>query len=478
MAKNIEELKNAPIQRLDLSQFPERLEPEEQVQSEDEKTVSTALDILGSLTNDIEEQNKEMQAQIDEENEINNFIEDEEANDEYVDNEEDNVSSEDTDESVEDDEDNEELNIDFNDVTSDELDEDLKELLGDMDSTIDTEDSQEEYINKFKNAIKDKIKPISETLDISTFSIVNEPVSVNATLNDKVHDDVAWVLYSSGRCSHMERYLGSDIEDLNPDTSASGMGRLDTLRKVYRSLYDHTTDVNKPSFEGWLKSTSYLDIKNIYANVYRGAFEGANYMTYECPECNNIWMSDDIPMMDIVEFDSDETKEKFMDLLERESSETDGLYVSEVVPISNKYAISFHEPSIYNVVFENASLPTKFTDKYEGMLSILMYIDTIYYIDAENKRLQPIALKTFKNDLRKTTKVRVYTYSKILKELTSDEYNSLAKYMLAINKRSESIKYVKPACTCPKCGKEIEKEEQEIQSMLFNRASLVSILNA
>ena len=107
-----------------------------------------------------------------------------------------------------------------------------------------------------------------------------------------------------------------------------------------------------------------------------------------------------------------------------------------------------------------------------------MYIDTIYFIDSENKQLKPIALKTFKNDLRKTTKVKVYTYAKILKALNSDEYNSLAKYMLAINKRSESIKYVKPACTCPKCGKEVPKEEQDMQSMLFNRASLVSILNA
>ena len=58
-----------------------------------------------------------------------------------------------------------------------------------------------------------------------------------------------------------------------------------------------------------------------------------------------------------------------------------------------------------------------------------MYIDKIYFIDHVNNRLQPIALKEFKNDLRKTTKVKVYTYSKILKELTPDEYNALAKYM-------------------------------------------------
>lgn len=470
MAKSIEELKNNTIQEMDLSQFPVSSAPVKEEGTAEEEAAVKAFDLLGQLTNDIQEQNDIMQAEVDEAKAIDKFIEDTENETEDTVLEEDDDEEEDNDEPV---------SVNFDEITEEELDEDLKELLDDgvSSSTPDTD----EYLNTFKNAIKEKIKPISEELDISTFTVVNEPISINATLEQEVKDDVAWVLFASNRACHMERYLGSDIEDLNPDTSSSGMGRLDTLRKVYRSLYEHITDINKPkSFEAWLKATSYLDIKNIYAAVYRGAFEGSNYMTYECsdPACGNIWLSDDIPMMDLVEFNDIEAENKFNELIESESSEIDNLYVTEVVPVSKKYAISFREPSIYNVVFENASLPQKFTEKYEDMLSILMYIDKIYFIDHVNNRLQPIALKEFKNDLRKTTKVKVYTYSKILKELTPDEYNALAKYMVAINKRSESIKYVKPACTCPKCGKEVPKEEQDMQSMLFSRASLVSILNA
>lgn len=471
MAKSIEELKNNTIQEMDLSQFPVSSAPVKEEGTAEEEAAVKAFDLLGQLTNDIQEQNDIMQAEVDEAKAIDEFIEDTE-------NETEDTALEEDDDNEEEDND-EPVSVNFDEITEEELDEDLKELLDDgvSSSTPDTD----EYLNTFKNAIKEKIKPISEELDISTFTVVNEPISINATLEQEVKDDVAWVLFASNRACHMERYLGSDIEDLNPDTSSSGMGRLDTLRKVYRSLYEHITDINKPkSFEAWLKATSYLDIKNIYAAVYRGAFEGSNYMTYECsdPACGNIWLSDDIPMMDLVEFNDTEAENKFNELIESESSEIDNLYVTEVVPVSKKYAISFREPSIYNVVFENASLPQKFTEKYEDMLSILMYIDKIYFIDHVNNRLQPIALKEFKNDLRKTTKVKVYTYSKILKELTPDEYNALAKYMVAINKRSESIKYVKPACTCPKCGKEVPKEEQDMQSMLFSRASLVSILNA
>lgn len=484
MAKNIEELKNTPVQQLDLSQFPERIEePVEQKGTAEQEAANKAMDLLGSLTEGIEEQNKVMQAEIDEAKAVEDFIEGEDE--ELEGPTEDNVyvdPQDATDVLNEDDVDNEPVSVDFTKVSEEELDEDLKEFLGeDIVNDVDPKLEQEEYINNFKDAIKEKIKPISENMDISTFTVVNDPISINATLNDEIKDDVVWALMSSNRSVHMERFLGSDIENLNPDPNVSGMGRLDTLRKVYRSLYEHITDVNKAaSFEAWLKSTSYLDIKHLYAAVYRGAFEGSNYMTYECddPSCGNIWLSDDIPMMDIVEFENDEAKEKFMELLEKESSATDSLYVSEIVPISSKYAISFREPSIYNVVFENASLPAKFTAKYEDMLSIMMYIDKIYYIDPVNKRLQPIALKEFTNDMRKTTKVRAYTYSKILKSLKSDEYNAIAKYMLAINKRKETVKYVKPACTCPKCGKVVEKEEQDMQSLLFNRASLVSILNA
>lgn len=480
MAKNIEELKNSSVQELDLSQFPEKVgESVEQKGTAEQEAANKAMDLLGSLTESIEEENKVMQAEVDEAKAVEEFIK---AEDEDLDenNEEDDLEKE---LSEDDDEDEEKVvSVDFSQVSEEELDEDLKELLGEDITEVDDDSTDhEESIKNFKEAIKEKVKPISENMDISAYAVVNEPISINATLDDEIKDDVAWALISSNRSVHMERYFGSDIENLNPDPNVSGMGRLDTLRKVYRSLYEHITDTNKPAnFETWLKSTSYLDIKHLYAAVYRGAFEGSNYMTYECndPSCGNIWLTDDIPFMDLVEFEDDKVKEEFMQLLEKESSPIDSLYVSEIVPISSKYAISFKEPSIYNVVFENASLPRKFTSKYEDMLSIMMYIDKIYYIDPVNKRLQPIALKEFPNDMSKTTKVRAYTYSKILKSLKSDEYNAIAKYMLAINNRKEKVKYVKPACTCPKCGKTVAKEEQDMQSLLFNRASLVSILNA
>lgn len=360
------------------------------------------------------------------------------------------------------------------------LDEEIKELLGE-DEYDEDDTSEEEARNKLKAAIREKIKPASETIDISSFSIAKEPVSVNSTLDKSLEDEVVYPLYHSGRSTRMKRFFAADIENINPDTRSSGLNTLETMKKVYRTFYEHITDANKPSsFEKWLKCTSFMDIKNLYMAAYKGAFEGANYITYTCEneDCENVWLSDNIEIKDMMEFKDNETKERFYELLEKESSAMDKLYTTEIIPISETYAISFHDPSIYNVVFENASLPRKFTNKYADMLSILMYIDTIYKIDVKTKRLIPIALKEFPDSISNTTKVKIYTYSKVLKVLTSDQYQTLGKYMTKINTREDEVKYYRPEAVCPKCGKKIEKVETNPLQMVFQRHSLEAIMNS
>lgn len=478
---------HSTMQQADLSQFAGRGVKEENDVEPTGDGTSGGLDALAAMVNKAQEEDEELNKQLDniiaereEEMEIEEAISDEEDNDENSDEEEEEDEVED--EVVTDDDDEPEESVSLDDVDEEELDADLKELLDEDNMSVnDDEDPEKERRDKLKAAINSKIKPISDTLDLSTFTVVNQPVSVNAVLDDTVKDEVVWALMSSMRSIHMKRFKGSDIENLDPQTENSGLSRLQTLRKVYRTLFEAITDSNKPeSFEAWLRSTSFIDINNIYMAVYRGAFEGANYLTYECenPECGHIWLSDNVDIMDMCKFKDDKAKEMFYELLDKESSPEDNLYVTEVVPISNKYAISFREPSIFNVIFENATLSSKFTNKYADMLSIIMYIDNIYTIDAVNKTLKPIALKTYPNDMKKNTKIRVYTYAKILKSLPSDQYAGLSKYINAINDRAELISYVKPGCTCPKCGAKIEEEPANPQTMVFQRHNLEAIANS
>ena len=107
-----------------------------------------------------------------------------------------------------------------------------------------------------------------------------------------------------------------------------------------------------------------------------------------------------------------------------------------------------------------------------------MYIDTIYKIDVNTHTLKPIALKEFRDSIDNTTKVKIYTYSKILRSLTSDQYQSLGKYMNKINLRESDIKYYTPESICPECGTKIERKEADPMSLVFRRHNLEAIANS
>ena len=485
--KELNQLKQNNVQLLDESQFPvkEETEPETTEQQNSianafaklEERVEKEKEKTEELKQEYEKAKAEYEETMNDVNEMKKegFIDSDEEDEEDI-----NEDSLEEDEDLEEDlESNQGLSVE----DEAEIEDELKELLSD-DNVIDDIDEQkeaEESLNKLKSAIRERIKPAADIIDLSSYTISKEPISVNATLDKSIEDEIIFPLFCSERSTRMKRFFASDIEDINPDTRASGLNRLETMKKVYRCFYDHITDANKPSsFEKWLRCTSFMDIKHLYMAAYKSAFDGANFITYTCEneECENVWLSDNIEIDDMIEFENDEVKEKFYELLEKESSITDKLYTTEIIPISSKYAISFHEPSIYNVVFENASLPTKITNKYSDMLSILMYIDTIYMIDSNSHTLKPIALKEFKDSIANTTKVKIYTYSKILKSLTSDQYQILGNYMTKINKRENSIRYIKPEIICPKCGKVIKKEETNPMQLVFQRHNLEAIANS
>ena len=410
------------------------------------------------------------------------IIEDEESIEEVEDSEEEEDIEEDI-KNVVDEEESIEAYQGLTEEDEAEMEKELADLLD--DGTIDDEEAEKEEkenLKKLQDAIRTKIKPASEEIDLSSFTIAKEPISVNSTLDKSIEDEIVYPLYHSDRSTRMKRFFASDIENINPDTRASSLNTIETMKKVYRTFYEHITDANKPAkFEQWLKSTSFMDIKHLYMAAYVSAFDGANYITYTCEneECENVWLSDSVDIKEnMIEFKDDEVKEKFYELFEKESSVMDKLYTTEIVPISDKYAFSFHDPSIYNVVFESASLPRKITNKYSDMLSILMYIDKIYCIDKATKQLKPIALKEFKDSIANTTKVKIYTYSKVLKSLTSDQYQTIGRYINKINSREEDIKYYKPESICPKCGRKVEREEANPIQLVFQRHSLEAIMNS
>ena len=361
------------------------------------------------------------------------------------------------------------------DINFDEENEDLDD---NVDEQALAEKEQKEQLDKLRALVKEKIKPVTSNLDISTFSISKRPASnVIATPRDNGHNVADWVLMSSQKPIYMRRFSGTEMERLA--NGGKGRSRLNRALDTWQLIFNHIVDPHKPaSLEEWAKATSFLDIDHIYMAIYRANFEGSNYIPYNCENDNckdKVFLSDNIDIMDMCKFSTKEAKEKFNSIIGSETNKFAGLYSTEVVPVSEDYAFVFREPSIYNIVFESAVLDQEFVDKFGDLISICTYIDDIYYINRETRELQPIRTNVYPNNMKKTVKSRIINFSKRISELNSDQYNTIIAYMQKINESGSELTYQLPEVTCPSCKTTIEAQPQEAQNLVFTRHQLAAL---
>lgn len=342
----------------------------------------------------------------------------------------------------------------------------------------DTKSDSEKQMKDIKNKLKEKIKPIANVIDLSTFSISSKPVSISnalkaSTTNKHVAD---WIFPAEGRSISMEEFTGLELDKLNPANSSRN--RLNTYKDIYELIFKHIVDPNKPAtMEQWVKKVNFFDLDHLYFAIYKASFEGSNFIPYSCPHCNEVFVSEDVSIDDMVKYKDEKVKEKMIRLLNSDTStESDNINV-EVVQISDDYVAGLKEPSVYNMIFENVILDEKFTEKYSELLSLVTFVDTIYFIDRENNELRPIEPKTYPENMVKTVKSKISTYGKILQSLNSDQFYQFNAYVKAIQERHDELSYRLPEVKCPKCEKEIKEAEMSAESLLFTRCQLVGIAN-
>jgi hypothetical protein len=117
-------------------------------------------------------------------------------------------------------------------------------------------------------------------------------------------------------------------------------------------------------------------------------------------------------------------------------------------------------------------LDDKFTEKYQKLLTLMVYIDNIYLID-KHGNARPIKVKTDPLSVAKTCKYRIATYAKVVNAMPSDAYAVLMAEVAKMNNENDEVSYQLPEVTCPKCGHTIEAAPvQGALSLLFNRHRL------
>ena len=358
-----------------------------------------------------------------------------------------------------------------------------EDLFDDEETSVanDPEPSAEELLNDLKAQVKERISPKRNKLDFSKFTIAQKAISAQKVMKLAVsaHQNIAdWVLPSAKRAISVTGLSGPEILKLNPENS--NRNRQNTFRDMYRVIYDHIYDGNKPEFEAWLKQTRFVDLQHIYFALYMATFGGSNFINYSCPQCKKVFIKDNIDFKDMVIYASDEARTTIQSLLKMDTtSKSKDTYESTLIQVSDNYAFAIRTPSIWNVIIETASLSDQFLQKHADLIDMVAYIDSAYIIDHANNQLIPVDTKPEPNDMAKTAARRIKAMYDIISTLSSEEFYAMRN---AINEFDEfannSVSYQIPACTCPHCAAEIPANtEITPDSMLFTRHQLAAIGN-
>jgi hypothetical protein len=180
--------------------------------------------------------------------------------------------------------------------------------------------------------------------------------------------------------------------------------------------------------------------------------------------------------MELVKFEKPEDKKKFEQIYHSEATAATGkgIYVTQVVPVTDKFAVAFKEPSIYNII-EDRLIDANTRNKYSSFIDYMPYIDTVYAIDYKTHGLIPITYKRFADNAAKDIKSKINKYSAVFSTFNSDTFGIIKAYARAISERNDGISYNYPELTCPKCGSVIKSEPVSAEALVFTRYQLGSL---
>ena len=348
-----------------------------------------------------------------------------------------------------------------------EEDKDLKALDDDAD-VAPTEDFDE----KLKAELAKKMRPVSKKFDLANAVVSQTPVTVTNALADIVPLDkkvFTWGLYRSKRPVTLKAFTATELNSLS-----SYMDSAARSRDVFKAIWDHIVRGQGKDFDTWLKTTSYYDVDHLWFAVYGACFGETNYLPYTCPECNEITVSADIDLGRMCKFASDQIKEEFNQILHSPSEQSMGSVFAEYrVQVSDSFVVGLREPSIYDAVIVPNMLDTEFRNKYRDIIGLNAYISNIYKVvdTGAQIELHPIAVKQFIGNETKSVKARIIQYAKIIRSLTSDQYNIIMGHINTLNE-TDTIYYRLPAVTCDHCKKEIPEEREAAADLVFMRHRL------
>lgn len=344
----------------------------------------------------------------------------------------------------------------------------------DFEDDEDIEIDNDDNMKAFQSDIASAILPISKKLDIAAFTVSKNPISIGA-IKPSTGRVAKWPLVNTGRLITMESFNGPELQLLDEHLLNARAGDVIAGKEAYNMLYTHCRDQDKPAtMESWLNTIAYSDDDSLFACAYAVCFAGSNYIPMECFHDKHMFLTHDVPIRDMIGFPDKDTEKIFYDIYNGRYSAPNNWYDVIRIPISSSFAADIKLPSLYDFLFRYSNFDPEFTKKYKTMINVCMYVDELYYIDAENKELKRIDYKVTNNDI-KTLKYKIAAYTRVFKMINSDEFAIFVSYVRSISTRARIIDYYIPEAVCPKCGNIIPKNIMNMTTLLFTRHRLGAI---
>ena len=385
---------------------------------------------------------------------------------------------------------------DLDDEIVDDLDDDEKKNEKEIAETEKAEEEARKRFEEINKIISEKIKPAKEEFDVNSFEISSQPININTSLEysaaskENTLPTATSPLFATGRTITMSGLTGSELAQfVNNISNISSSNQ--AIKDTYALLYRHDVSENKPSgYVNWLRSIASADLIHMYFALYKATFTGSNYISFDCPECETFFMTDDIPMDKMWEVDekaSEEDKKRLDDIIKH--GEVEGgvdAFADKLIVISDNYAVKLRPLTIFSDI-EDTYITDEFRSKYLAVIRISQYIKNLYYIDRERGILKPVDFKPDSSSVAKTIKRKVQVVGKFINSLNSDQFSILNHHIYdletKVNETNDVITYFIPEQEClgtfkkgdyvgQECTHKFEKQIMHPLNMLFTRHQL------
>lgn len=385
---------------------------------------------------------------------------------------------------------------DLDDEVIDDLDDDEKKNEKEIAETEKAEEEARKRFEEINKIISEKIKPAKEEFDVNSFEISSQPININTSLEysaaskENTLPTATSPLFATGRTITMSGLTGSELAQfVNNISNISSSNQ--AIKDTYALLYRHDVSENKPSgYVNWLRSIASADLIHMYFALYKATFTGSNYISFDCPECETFFMTDDIPMDKMWEVDekaSEEDKKRLDDIIKH--GEIEGgvdVFADKLIVISDNYAVKLRPLTIFSDI-EDTYITDEFRSKYLAVIRISQYIKNLYYIDRERGILKPVDFKPDSSSVAKTIKRKVQVVGKFINSLNSDQFSILNHHIYdletKVNETNDVITYFIPEQEClgtfkkgdyagQECTHKFEKQIMHPLNMLFTRHQL------